>query len=79
MTQCSFLPKQPLDDIEKTQASSRLTTSRGLRPKWILGSEEKAKYEMTKPELGKAVTGIQLALTTQGRDAKSLSLDSNRS
>ena len=36
-----------------------MTTSRRLRPKWILRSEEKAKYEVTKPELGKAVTGIQ--------------------
>ena len=43
-----------------------MTTSRRLRPKWILRSEEKAKYEVTKPELGKAVTGIQLALKTQG-------------
>ena len=28
--------------------------------------EEKAKYEVTKPELGKAVTCIQLAFKTQG-------------
>ena len=32
----------------------------------IASTQAKAEYEVTKPELDKAVTGIQLALKTQG-------------